>query len=91
MPLGLQPINLYEEFFLTLIASSILLSYRHLKLTILDCCYGGAARLGKGSADDVAKLGRATIDDVSNTFERGEGKCILAASQPYQRAFETKG
>lgn len=58
-------------------------------VTILDCCYSGAARLGKSDADDVARLGRAKINDMSNTLERGEGKCILAASQSYQRAFET--
>jgi hypothetical protein len=64
-------------------------SYSRKIVTILDCCYSGAARLGKGSSDEAANLGNATIDDVSNTLERGEGKCILAASQSYQRAFET--
>jgi hypothetical protein len=58
-------------------------------VSILDCCYSGAARIGKGGADEAAKLGRMAIDNGSKTLERGEGKCILAASQAYQKAFET--
>jgi hypothetical protein len=64
-------------------------SYSRKIVSILDCCYSGAARVGKGSADEAAKLGRMAIDDGSKTLERGEGKCILAASQAYQNAFET--
>ncbi|SRR5215207_709567 len=58
-------------------------------VTILDCCYSGAARIGKGSEEDAANAGRKAIDEKTRILERGEGKCILAASQAYQKAFET--
>jgi Zinc finger, C2H2 type len=64
-------------------------SYSRKIVSILDCCYSGAARIGKGGADGAAKLGRMAIDNGSKTLERGEGRCILAASQAYQKAFET--
>jgi hypothetical protein len=58
-------------------------------VTILDCCYSGAAKIGKGGEEDAANAGRKAIDEKSRILERGEGKCILAASQAYQKAFET--
>jgi hypothetical protein len=58
-------------------------------VTVLDCCYSGAARIGKGGEEDAANAGRKAIDEKSRILERGEGKCILAASQAYQKAFET--
>ena len=56
---------------------------------ILDCCYSGAARIGKGDEEDVANAGRAAINEKSRLLERGEGRWIIAASQAYQKAFET--
>jgi hypothetical protein len=58
-------------------------------VTILDCCYSGAAKIGKGGEEDAANAGRKAIDEKSRILERAEGKCILAASQAYQKAFET--
>ena len=58
-------------------------------VTILDCCYSGAAKIGKGGEEDADNAGRKAIDEKSRIMERGEGKCILAASQAYQKAFET--
>jgi uncharacterized caspase-like protein len=59
-------------------------------VTVLDCCYSGAAKIGKGGGEeDVANAGRKVIDEKSRILERGDGKCILAASQAYQKAFET--
>jgi hypothetical protein len=56
-------------------------------VTILDCCYSGAARVSKGSSkDDASVLGYAAIRNSSRILE-GEGKCILAASQGLQEAF----
>jgi hypothetical protein len=58
-------------------------------IAILDCCYSGSAKLSKGNGDeDVAKLAVATIDKRSRILKQGEGKCILAASQAYQEAYE---
>ena len=33
--------------------------------------------------------GRKAIDEKSRILERGGGRCLLAASQAYQKAFET--
>jgi hypothetical protein len=56
-------------------------------VTILDCCYSGAAKLSKGHEEDAARLGIATIDNKARVLQQGEGKCILAASQAAQEAY----
>ena len=56
-------------------------------VTILDCCYSGAARLSKGHEEDVARIGTATIANQSGILQQGEGKCLLAASQATQEAY----
>jgi hypothetical protein len=56
-------------------------------VTILDCCYSGAAKLSKGHEEDAAKLGIATIDNKAKILQQGEGKCLLAASQAAQEAY----
>jgi Caspase domain len=53
---------------------------------ILDCCYSGSAKISKGHEGDAAKLGASSIDNGSQKL-RGEGKCILAASQAQQEAY----
>jgi hypothetical protein len=53
-------------------------------VTILDSCYSGAARLGKGPTD-AAKLAQKLIGKGGGVQE--EGQCILAASQSYQEAY----
>jgi hypothetical protein len=62
-------------------------------VTMLDCCYSGAARIGridKSSEGAAAKLAREAIDDKSKILEEGEGKCLLAASMPTQQAYGLK-
>ncbi len=60
-------------------------------VTILDCCYSGAAKISKGHEEDAAKLGTAAIDDQSKKLlQQGEGKCLLAASHGYQEAYGLK-
>jgi uncharacterized protein YjbI with pentapeptide repeats len=59
-------------------------------VTILDCCYSGAAKLSKGSGDAAAKIGATVIEDQSKLLSKEEGKCILAASQATQEAFGKK-
>ena len=56
-------------------------------VTILDSCYSGAAKLGKGPSD-VKMLAASLISKGGGLQE--EGQCILAASQSYQEAFGTK-
>jgi uncharacterized caspase-like protein len=53
---------------------------------ILDCCYSGSATLSRGYEEEKARVGDAAIDNGSRTL-RGEGRCILAASQALQEAY----
>jgi tetratricopeptide (TPR) repeat protein len=59
-------------------------------VTVLDCCYSGAAKLSKGHEEDAAKLGTAAIHSKATVLEQGEGKCLLAASQAAQEAYALK-
>ena len=61
------------------------------KVAILDCCFSGSAKIGKGPRNDTQLI--ALINEESKELEQGEGTCILAASQPYQGAYhlEKKG
>jgi hypothetical protein len=63
-------------------------------VTILDCCYSGAAKIskgiGKGGDDAAAKLGTAAINDKSTKLQKNKGMCILAASQAAQEAYALK-
>jgi len=56
-------------------------------VTVLDCCYSGSAKIGKGPDDEVI-LGSKLINNGGNRLQQsGEGKCLLAASLSYQQAF----
>jgi len=61
-------------------------------VTILDCCYSGAAKISKGIEDAAAKIGTAAIEDKARRLQQpqGEGKCLLAASQAAQEAYGLK-
>ncbi len=64
-------------------------SYSQKIVAVLDCCYSGDAPIGKGGdEEDAANAGRKALDEKSNMLDLGEGKCILAASQPRQKAFQ---
>ena len=54
-------------------------------VTILDCCYSGVAKIGKGNEEDGAELGTAVIDDESKKLP--PGICLLAANHGYQEAY----
>jgi tetratricopeptide (TPR) repeat protein len=56
-------------------------------ITILDCCFSGAAGITMGSEEDIAKLARAAMD---RTFEEGYGKCVLASSLGDQVSYKKK-
>jgi Flp pilus assembly protein TadD len=53
-------------------------------VTILDCCYSGAAILGSKGDDEGPKI-------LTDVFDKqppgGEGRCLLAASQQYEEAY----
>jgi tetratricopeptide (TPR) repeat protein len=55
-------------------------------ITILDCCFSGAAEV-KGNEDDVAKSARS---DMERTFKEGDGKCVLASSLADQVSYKKK-
>jgi hypothetical protein len=61
-------------------------------VTILDCCYSGAAKISKGIEDAAAKIGTAAIEEKARRLQQpqGEGKCLLAASQAAQEAYGLK-
>ena len=46
-------------------------------ITILDCCFSGAAGITLGSEEDIAKSARSAME---RSFKEGDGKCILASS-----------
>ena len=43
-------------------------------VTILDCCYSGAAKISKGLEDAAAKVGTAAIQDKARILERRKVK-----------------
>jgi MAP3K TRAFs-binding domain/Caspase domain len=56
-------------------------------ITILDCCFSGAAGV-KGNEDDVAKSARS---DMERAFQEGDGKCVLASSLADQVSYKMEG
>jgi Pentapeptide repeats (8 copies) len=63
--------------------------------TVLDCCYSGADKLSKGSAKGSSKAQEESAIVAKDTIKEksgipGEGKCVLAACKPMQKAFEYK-
>jgi tetratricopeptide (TPR) repeat protein/sugar lactone lactonase YvrE len=59
-------------------------------VTILDCCYSGAAKISKGYEQSAAQKGTDAIQDKARMLQQGEGKCLLAASQAAQEAYGLK-
>jgi tetratricopeptide (TPR) repeat protein len=59
-------------------------------IVILDCCYSGSLKIGKGSEKDAARKWRRIMEEKSKNLREQQQihvKCILAASHPYQEAF----
>jgi len=64
------------------------------KVMILDCCCSGSVGITKGNSDEeAANLARVAMDKKSKRLEdeRGEGRCLLAASLPGKEAYAFKG
>jgi len=62
-------------------------------VVILDCCYSGSAKLGKGSEEDAARKWRRIMEERSNNLREQQQrhvKCILAAGLSYQEAYALK-
>ncbi len=62
-------------------------------VVILDCCYSGSAKLGKGSEEDAARKWRRIMEERSKNLQQQQQrhvKCILAASLSHQEAYALK-
>jgi uncharacterized protein YjbI with pentapeptide repeats len=66
-------------------------------VTILDCCYSGALKIGKGLGSDLDTKGvedattliaKKIVEEKSNKLRQGIGRCLLASSQGYEEAYE---
>jgi caspase domain-containing protein len=58
-------------------------------ITILDCCFSGAAgtEISMGDANDIAHVAR---DKMNKEFKEGEGKCLIASSLGDQLSYKMK-
>jgi caspase domain-containing protein len=58
-------------------------------VTILDCCFSGAAgtEISMGDANDIANVAR---DKIQEAFKEGEGKCLIASSLGDQLSYKMK-
>jgi tetratricopeptide (TPR) repeat protein len=68
-------------------------SYSTRIITILDCCHSGAFEIttgSRGDPNDEAKKAHNDIEGKSNSLKQGRGKCLIAASESTQRAYEIK-
>lgn len=57
-------------------------------LAVLDCCFSGAAKVGKGKSIDHAALARGSLE---KRFELGTGRCLLASSLEAQSSYAMEG
>jgi uncharacterized protein YjbI with pentapeptide repeats len=57
-------------------------------ITILDCCFSGAARAGKSGSAKPAEKARGVMNDL---FEEGSGRCVFASSLDVQSSYPMKG
>lgn len=59
-------------------------------IVILDCCYSGSIKKGKGSEKDAARKWRRAMEEKLKNLQQEQQihvKCILAASQSNQEAY----
>ena len=66
-------------------------------VTILDSCFSGSLRIGKGlgegfnsksSEEAAAQIANAIVEEKSNKLKQGIGRCLLASSQGYEEAYD---
>ena len=64
-------------------------------VTILDSCYSGSLKMGLDAKEvktEAIRVANKRVSDQSEILEsEGQGKCLLAASQSYQQAYNTQG
>jgi hypothetical protein len=57
-------------------------------VTILDCCFSGAAESGTIMAGDEEGIANVARDRMNDTFKEGEGRCLLASSLGDQYSYK---
>jgi tetratricopeptide (TPR) repeat protein len=58
------------------------------KISILDCCYSGGAKMSKGNKGSQALVGKNIMDN--QFIEEGQGSYLLASSLSSQQSFNSK-
>ena len=78
------------------LTNSMLASNSLSVVTVLDSCYSGSLKLSKGGSDSKSGEDAATsiankdIEEKSDKLSGGIGRCLLAASQGYEEAYDRK-
>jgi tetratricopeptide (TPR) repeat protein len=62
-------------------------------VTILDSCFSGSLKISKGldskSGEEAAtRIANSMIEEKSEKLKQGVGRCLLAASQGYEEAYD---
>ncbi len=66
-------------------------------VTILDSCFSGSLKIGKGLGNEfdsksgeeaAARIANAIVEEKSNKLKQGIGRCLLASSQGYEEAYD---
>lgn len=77
------------------LTKSMLSSNSQSIVTILDSCFSGALKIGKGMGLDSKSGEEATtilannlVEEKSEILKQGIGRCLLAASQGYEEAYD---
>ena len=66
-------------------------------VTILDSCFSGSLKIGKGPGADLdsksseeatALIAKNIVEEKSDKLKQGIGRCLLASSQGYEEAYD---
>jgi tetratricopeptide (TPR) repeat protein len=64
-------------------------------VTILDSCFSGSLKISKGLGSDsksgeeaAARIANSLVEEKSEKLKQGVGRCLLAASQGYEEAYD---
>lgn len=75
--------------------TDVMLTCNSLRIvTILDSCFSGSLKIGKGlgleskSGEAAARIANSIVEEKSNKLKQGIGRCLLASSQGYEEAYD---
>jgi tetratricopeptide (TPR) repeat protein len=62
-------------------------------VTILDSCFSGSLKIGKGidskgGEEVTTRIANKLVEEKSDKLKQGVGRCLLAASQGYEEAYD---